>query len=92
MMKLLITVWQVLVFLWRYIKPIYSDMMRIIAEVNATDLDDDEARKKVFQDVTDAMQARGLQKIPDSVLNCAIELGYQICMWRDCKTNQGGTK
>ena len=82
MLKFLSSAWSVLCFIWKYIKPIYADLVRIIKEVKAKGLTDEAARKQVFQDITDFIQARGLQKIPDSVLNCAIELVYQIVIWR----------
>ena len=75
-------IWAVIVFMWKYVRPIYKDLMCIIAEVHNTGLENDEARKKVFQDITDRIQARGLSKVPDSVLNTAIELCYQIYIWR----------
>jgi hypothetical protein len=59
--------------------------MRIIQEVKILGLENEEARKKVFQDITDCIQARGLDKVPDSVLNCSIELVYQIYQWQNKK-------
>jgi hypothetical protein len=52
--------------------------MRIIGKVKSMGLTNEEARKLVFQDITDCIQARGLNKVPDSVLNASIELVYQI--------------
>jgi hypothetical protein len=77
--------WQTILFIWKYIKPIYSDIMRIIEEANALGLTNEVARKKVFQDITDFIQEKGLQKVPDSVLNCSIELCYQIYIWKSNK-------
>ena len=85
MLKWLINVWQILWFLYRYVKPIYIDLMRIIQEVRILGLENDDARKKVFQDITDCIQVRGLEKVPDSVLNCSIELCYQIYIWQSKK-------
>ncbi len=85
MLKWLISVWQIICFLWKYVKPLYIDLMRIIQEVKNSGLENDTARKKVFQDITDCIQARGLEKVPDSVLNCSIELCYQIYIWRNQK-------
>ena len=85
MIKWLISVWQIICFLWKYVKPIYIDLMRIIQEVKILGLENEEARKKVFQDITDCIQARGLDKVPDSVLNCSIELVYQIYQWQNKK-------
>ena len=78
MFKWLISVWQIICFLWKYVKPIYIDLMRIIGKVKSMGLTNEEARKLVFQDITDCIQARGLNKVPDSVLNASIELVYQI--------------
>lgn len=67
---------------WSFIKPIFSDLMQIIKEVKESDLTGDAARKKVTQDITDFIQERGLEKIPDSVLNAGIELCYQLYVWK----------
>lgn len=67
---------------WSFIRPIFSDLMRIIKEVKESDLTGNDARAKVVQDITDFIQARGLQKIPDSVLNAGIELCYQLYVWK----------
>ena len=75
----------VISFTWKYLRPIYLDLMRIIKQVKESGLENEEARKKVFQDITDCIQERGLQKIPDSVLNCAIELCYQLYVWQNKK-------
>ena len=85
MIKILLSIWQVIVFFWTYVKPIYKDLMRIIDEVRTKGLTNDEARKTVFQDITDSIQERGLEKIPDSVLNCSIELCYQLYVWKTKK-------
>ena len=60
-----------------YIGPIYQELVAIIKEVKASDLEDDAARKAVFQKITDFCQAKGLN-ISDSMLNTAIELVYQL--------------
>jgi hypothetical protein len=88
MFKFVLNVWSVVCFLWKYIKPVYTDLMRIIGEVRVSGLDNEAARKKVFQDITDCIQARGLEKVPDSVLNCSIELCYQIYVWQNRKGEQ----
>lgn len=82
MFKWLANAWMILGFVWKYVNPIYTDLMRIIKQVQTSGLTDDAARKKVFQDITDCIQARGLEKYPDSVLNAAIELVYQIYLWK----------
>ena len=64
-------------FVYVYISPIYSELVKIIKEVKTTDLKDEEARKAVFQRISDFVQKSGL-KISDSILNCAIELAYQL--------------
>jgi hypothetical protein len=85
MLKWVISVWQIMCFLWQYVKPLYKDLMRIIEKVRTLGLEDEEARKRVFQDITDCIQVRGLQKVPDSVLNCSIELCYQVYIWQQKK-------
>jgi len=65
-------------FIYVYISPIYSQLVAIIKEVQSTNLEDDAARKAVFQKITDFIQAQGLNKIPDSILNCIIEITYQL--------------
>lgn len=60
-----------------YISPIYYELVRIIEEVQATDLENEEARKAVFQKITDYIQAQGIN-IPDSLLNLSIEVVYQL--------------
>ena len=82
MLKALANMWAVVCFMWTYVRPIYTDLMRIIKDAKEKGLEDENARKYVFQEVTDFIQARGLKAIPDSVLNTAIELGYQIFIWR----------
>jgi len=85
MIKFIISLFQVLWVMWGYLRPIYRDIIRITKQVSEQGLENIEARKKVFQDITDCIQARGLEKIPDSVLNCAIELAYQIVIWQNKK-------
>ena len=85
MFKWVVSCWQILCFLWKHIKPIYVDLMKIIEEVKRLGLKNEEARKKVFQDITDCIQKRGLEEIPDSVLYCSIELCYQIYRWKTQK-------
>ena len=82
MIKFIVSAWQIIVFMWKYLKPIYCDLLRIIADVKTLGLTNDDSRKKVFQEITDCIQERGLKKVPDSVLNCCIELCYQIYIWR----------
>lgn len=85
MIKAFANMWAVVCFMWTYVRPIYVDMMRIIKDAKEKGLQDESARKYVFQEVTDFIQARGLKSVPDSVLNCAIELCYQIFIWRKGK-------
>ena len=80
-MKAIIALFQIAAFFWQRVRPIFHDIVHIIDEVKQSGLSNDEARKKVFQDVTDFIQARGMEKVPDSVLNCSIELAYQIYLW-----------
>jgi len=61
-----------------YVSPIYKELVIIIKEVQKTDFEDDDARKEVFQRITDFMQSNGLKQIPDSVLNLIIEVTYQL--------------
>jgi len=65
-------------FIYTYVKPIYSKLVEIIKEVKETNLEDDAARKAVFQKITDFMQENGLKKIPDSILNPIIEIVYLL--------------
>ena len=65
-------------FIYVYISPIYAELVSIIKEVQGTNLEDDAARAKVFQDITDFIQKKGLNQIPDSILNCIIEIVYQL--------------
>lgn len=88
-MSFLIKAFQVAVLLFKYIRPIFFDLMRIIREVNTLGLDNGEARKKVFQDITDFIQKNGMKNVPDSILNAAIELAYQIYL---LDKKQGETK
>ena len=68
------------------LEPVYNyDAKEIIAQVKASGLVDDVARKKVTQLITDKIQLKGLDKVPDSVLNCTIELCYQIYVWKAAK-------
>ena len=82
MLKFIAIIWQCISFIWQYLRPIYKDLMLSIKEINDKDLGDEVSRKLVFQGITDRMQDRGLKKIPDSVLNCCIELSYQIFLWQ----------
>jgi len=59
------------------ISPIYHELVDIIQDVKNSDLKDDDARKEVFKRITNYMQLKGI-KISDSILNCAIELVYQL--------------
>lgn len=65
-------------FIYAYVSPIYKELVVIIKKVKESNLEDDAARKKVFQDITDFIQKNGLKKIPDSILNCIIEMVYQL--------------
>lgn len=60
-----------------YISPIYDELIKIIIEVNSTDLENEAARKEVFQKITDYIQAQGIT-ISDSILNLSIEIVYQL--------------
>jgi len=59
------------------ISPIYEELVDIIKDVQNTELENDMARKEVFKRITNYMQLKGI-KISDSILNCAIELVYQL--------------
>jgi hypothetical protein len=69
-------------FIYKYVAPIYIPLVAIIKEVQKTDLEDDSARKAVFQKITDFIQSKGLEKFPDSILNAIIELVYLIIKWK----------
>lgn len=84
-MKALIGLVQIAVFFWKRVRPILREVIYIIDEVKRSGLSNDDARKKVFQDVTDFIQARGMEKVPDSVLNASIEMAYQIYQWDKTK-------
>ena len=60
-----------------YISPIYVELVKIIEEVSATDLKDNEARIAVIQKITDYIQSKGIE-ISDSILNLSIEVVYQL--------------
>jgi len=78
MIKFISVAWKV----WAFVSPIYKDIMRIIKEIKDKGLVNEEARKAAFQDITDFMQKNGLKSVPDSVLNCSIELCYQVYLWK----------
>lgn len=65
-------------FIYVYVSPIYKELVEIIKDVKTTNLKDDEARKAVFQRITDYIQEKGLKKVPDSILNLIIEIVYQL--------------
>ena len=65
-------------FIYTYVSPIYSALVEIIKEVKDSDLEDDKARKAVFQKITDFIQTKGLEKFPDSLLNGIIEVVYLL--------------
>ena len=54
-----------------YVKPIYPDLIAIMKKIKAEGLKDEEARKKVFQMITDVIHKKGLAQYPDSILNAA---------------------
>ena len=85
MVKLLLSLWQLLCFFWRYIKPIIADTNHIFTQIKEKGLTNDEARKAAFQDITDLLQKKGLKDVPDSVLNTIIELNYQLYIWESKK-------
>jgi len=60
-----------------YISPIYDELVTIIKEVQGTDLENEEAKKQVFQKITDYIQSKGIN-ISDSILNLSIEVIYQL--------------
>jgi len=64
-------------FIRVYIGPIYNELIDIVKEVSETDLNNEEARKVVFQKITDYIQAKGII-LSDSILNLSIEIVYQI--------------
>lgn len=64
-------------FMYTYLSPIYSELVKVIKAVQESNLEDDAARKAVFQQMTDFIQARGLN-ISDSILNASIEIVYQL--------------
>jgi len=64
--------------IYTYVSPIYKELVKIIKEVQDTNLENEAARKLVFQKITDFIQANGLKKIPDSCLNLCIEAIYQL--------------
>ena len=70
----------VIKLVYTFVSPIYEDVLAIIKQVKAEGLKDDEARKEVFQRVTDVIQKKGLD-IPDSTLNAIIECVYQLVKW-----------
>jgi hypothetical protein len=84
MFKWLSACWGVINFLWKHIKPVYNDIMEVVAQVKAEGITDDDARKKAFQLVTDKAQGRGI-KLSDSVINASLELCYQIYLDRQNK-------
>ena len=65
-------------FVYVYVSPIYKELVVIIKEVQDSDLEDEAARKQVFQDITDYIQTKGLDRVPDSILNCIIEMVFQL--------------
>ena len=77
MIKFIVFAYQV----WRYINPIRKEIIKICKKAKELGLKNDEARKQVFQDVTDFIQARGLN-IPDKILNAGIEFIYQIYVYK----------
>lgn len=64
-----------LVYTW--LSPIYDDLVAISKKVKESNLEDDEARKAVFQEITDVLQSKGI-KMSDSSLNLLIEVVYQL--------------
>lgn len=80
--KFFSAVWQklnwLINFVYKYVVPIYSELVKIIKEVKDSNLEDEAARKAVFQKITDFIQSKGLEKYPDSLMNCIIELVYQL--------------
>jgi hypothetical protein len=65
-------------FIYVYVSPIYKNLVEIIKDVQSSNLEDEVARKAVFQRITDFIQANGLKEIPDSILNLIIEATYQL--------------
>ena len=85
MIKLIISLCQLLCFFWRYVKPILSDTRCIFHKIKEKGLTNEEARKEAFQDITDLLQTKGFKEVPDSVLNTTIELCYQLYIWENKK-------
>ena len=69
-------------FVFVYLKPIYLQLIAIIKKVNETNLEDDAARKAVFEKITQFIMANTaslhLPAYSDSVLNLCIEIVNQI--------------
>jgi len=83
MWKFISAAWSV----WNFIAPIYKDVMNIIAEIKIKGLEGEEARKEVFQSITDFIQKNKVgTKIPDSIMNAGIELCYQVYLTRTKKS------
>ena len=68
-------------FIKVFIEPIYNELVRIINEVSATDLENEAARVAVFQKITDYVQSKGLA-ISDSLLNLSknVKISYIISL------------
>ena len=71
-------VWVVdLVF--KYVKPIYDELVPIIKAVGSTDLSDEEKRREVFKRISEFIKKQLPNLvISDSILNIIIELVYQL--------------
>lgn len=61
-----------------YVGPIYKELVAIIKEVKDTNLNDEDKRRAVFSKITLFIKDNGLKEVPDSILNCLIEIVYQI--------------
>jgi hypothetical protein len=64
--------------IWKFIAPIYKDLMTAIKRVNETNLENIEARNAVKQEITDLVQNHALKNVSDSKMNAAIEICYQV--------------
>jgi hypothetical protein len=74
MIKFISAAWGV----WCFISPIYRDVMKAIAKVQQSNLEDTKARDAVKQEITDLIQNHALKTVPDSKINAAIEICYQV--------------
>jgi hypothetical protein len=80
-------IWKLICFSIRYILPIRDDVIRICQKAKELGLDDKAARERVFQDITDCLQARGILKnYPDPLINTIQEAIYLFYIWKKGET------